>query len=177
MRFDEVLRTFGEFFEREGVRWAVIGGMAMQAWGASRFTKDIDFVVRRRDRDRVVTFAESIGFESLNIGPGYSNHVRTDGTRIDFMYVNDETADRLFDSAMKRPVVGDVTAPVAAPEHLAMMKALAMKSSSMRTLIDGEDVRFLLALPNIDRSAVREYFSKHGLLDLYDAIDKANRAN
>src|SRR5262249_46708902 len=33
MQFDEVLRTFGEFFEREKIPYAVIGGLAMQAWG------------------------------------------------------------------------------------------------------------------------------------------------
>jgi len=29
MQFDEVLRTFAEFFEREGIRYAVAGGLAI----------------------------------------------------------------------------------------------------------------------------------------------------
>lgn len=172
MRFDEVLRTFGAFFDREGIRWAVIGGMAMHAWGASRFTKDIDFVVPRADRDRVVAFTESLGFETFNLGEGYSNHEHPDGTRIDFMFVNETTAGRIFGAAVPKPVIGDVTAPVASAEHLAMMKALAMKNSTVRVHVDAEDIRLLLSLPNVDRDVIRDYFSQIGLLGLFDAIEK-----
>jgi hypothetical protein len=45
MQFDEVLRTWKDFFEREGIRYALIGGLAMRAWGSGRTTEDVDFVV------------------------------------------------------------------------------------------------------------------------------------
>lgn len=55
MRFDEVLRTFAAFFERAQIRYAVAGGLAIHAWGRSRSTYDIDFVVdgsmQKRTRD------------------------------------------------------------------------------------------------------------------------------
>jgi hypothetical protein len=57
MQFDEVLRTWKEFFEREGVRYAVIGGLAVYAWGGTRPTKDVDFAVELAERDRVIAFA------------------------------------------------------------------------------------------------------------------------
>jgi methylmalonyl-CoA mutase cobalamin-binding subunit len=63
--------------------------------------------------------------------------------------------------------------PVASPEHLAMMKALSMKNNPHRALYEGEDVRVLLNVPGVDRHAVREYFRRQGLLELFDAIDKA----
>jgi hypothetical protein len=63
--------------------------------------------------------------------------------------------------------------PVASPEHLAMMKAVAMKSFPHRALYEGEDVRTLLKVPGVDREAVRDYFARHGLLELFDAIEKA----
>jgi len=62
--------------------------------------------------------------------------------------------------------------PVASPEHLAMMKALAMKNFPHRALYEGEDVRTLLLVPGVDREAVRDYFERHGLLELFDAIEK-----
>jgi predicted nucleotidyltransferase len=58
VRFDEVLRTFAELFEREGMRWAVAGGLAMGAWGHARGTHDIDFLVSGDDRQRVIAFAD-----------------------------------------------------------------------------------------------------------------------
>src|SRR5512138_1216557 len=100
MAVDEVLRTFARFFERENIRYAVIGGLALQAWGYSRFTRDVDIVVERSQRDRVVRFAESSGYETLHVSDGYSNHLRGDpqGGRIDFMYVDRSTAEKLFGS-------------------------------------------------------------------------------
>ena len=175
MQFDHVLRTFTSFFEQEQIQYALIGGMAMQAWGRSRLTKDVDFVVPIQAQRQVVTFAESLGYETLHVGAAYSNHSSTnpDLGRIDFMYVNGPTAERIFSATVVRPVVGDVTVPVASPEHLAMMKAIAMKNFPHRALFEGEDVRLLLNVPGVDREAIRDYYKQHGLLELYDAIEKA----
>lgn len=175
MKFDAVLRMWKEWFEREGIRYAVIGGLAVQAWGHSRFTKDIDIVVPSDVRERVVAQAETLGYETLNVSGGYSNHLHPnrDLGRLDFMYVDPATAEKLFAAAEDRPILAEVTAPVARPEHLAMMKAIAMKSSPQRVLFDAEDVRMLLTVPGVDRAQVRDYFAKHGLLELFDAIERA----
>ncbi|MEO8035514.1 MAG: hypothetical protein ABI837_13845 [Acidobacteriota bacterium] len=175
MQFDEVLQSFLEFFDREGIRHAVIGGLAMQAWGHARFTKDIDMVVARSNQPRVLEFARSLGYETLYVSTGYSNHLHSDRAfgRIDFMYPDDDTARKLFDSASFRPVIGALSAPVASPEHLAMMKGLAMKQNPARALFEGEDVRQLLSLPGIDRQVVRDYFARIGMLEMLDVIEKA----
>jgi len=174
MRFDVVLRTFTEFFEREKIRYAVIGGLAMQAWGASRFTKDADIAVSRGDREAIVRYAESIGYETLNLSDGYSNHhnPNQDFGRIDFMYLDETTAERVFKAASSKAIIGDLTAPVASPEHLAMMKGLAMKFAPQRIPYEGEDVRLLLKLPGVDTALIREYFDRQGMLGLFDAIWK-----
>ena len=178
MQFDDVLRTFARFFEREHVRYAVIGGLALQAWGYSRFTRDVDMVVERAARDRVVSFVESLGYETLHLSEGYSNHLHPDASygRVDFMYVDADTAAKLFPEATSRAIVGDFAAPVPKPEHLLAMKAIAMKNSPQRVLIDSPDVQFLLGLPGVDRAAVRDYFARHGLLELFDAIERQSRA-
>ncbi|HVR40674.1 MAG TPA: hypothetical protein VMU84_16380 [Thermoanaerobaculia bacterium] len=175
MQFDEVLKTFSEAFDKEQIRYAVIGGLAVHAWGRSRLTKDVDLVVDFSARERVIQLAVALGYETLYVSDGYSNHAHADPRfgRVDFMYVRGETAERIFASATSKPVVGDVVAPVAAPEHLAMMKALSMKNVPHRALYEGEDVRVLLNVPGVDRDLVREFFRQHGLLGLYDAIDKA----
>ena len=125
MQFDEVLRTWKEFFEREGVRYALIGGLAMSAWGSSRSTDDVDFVVEAAAQPRVLAFAEAQGFEELHVSTGYSNHQRG-GDKLDFMYVAPSTAEQIFDHAEKKTFVGDIPLQVASPEHLAAMKAIAI---------------------------------------------------
>jgi hypothetical protein len=175
MLFDEVLSTWREFFLREEIRYTLIGGMAMKAWGRVRLTKDIDFAVDRANQARVVTFAESLGYESLYVSEAFSNHVHEDTRygRIDFMYLAGETAEKIFGASQTKAVIGDASLPVASAEHLAMMKAMAMKNFPHRALFEGEDVRSLLNVPGVDRAAIREYFASQGLLELYDAIEKA----
>ncbi len=177
MQFEEVLRTFTAFFEREGIRYAVIGGLAVHAWGGSRLTRDVDFVAERSDQRRIIAFAESLGYETLQASEAFSNHVhvKPEMGRVDIMYVGRETADKMFSAASKKRIVGGIDAPVASPEHIAMMKALAIKNFPHRALFEGEDIRVLLDVPGVDQEAVREYFERHGLLEIYDAIQKSRR--
>ena len=172
MRFDDVLHTFSTFLRRESIRFAVIGGLALQAWGHSRFTRDVDLVTEQGARDSVVAFAESLGFETLHVSVGYSNHLHPERGRIDFMYVDDATGAKLFASTVEKRIIGELSAPVPSPEHLLAMKALAMKNAPERVIIDAPDVQFLLKLPGVDRRSVRDFFERHGLLELLDAIER-----
>jgi len=175
MQFDEVLRTWKEFFESAEIRYVLIDGLAVNAWGRVRLTKDVDFAIDRSNQQRVVAHAESIGYETLFVSEGYSNHAHREVRfgRVDFMYVAGDTAERLFSASVEKQVMGDQSLPVASAEHLAMMKALAMKNFPHRALFEGDDVRLLMSTPGFDRKAVRDYYARQGLLDLYDAIEKA----
>jgi hypothetical protein len=176
MQFDEVLRTFAAFFEREGIRYAVAGGNAVLAWGYQRPTHDADFAVDGAHRERIIAHAEELGYETTFVSEGYSNHHHPERAfgHVDFLYLYDTTAATLLDDAPRRIAVG-VELPVLRPEHLIAMKVRAMKNRPMRVLIDAPDIAFLLGLPGIDRARVREYFSQHGLLKIYDELEKERR--
>lgn len=173
MQFDAVLRRFSEFFEREGIRYALAGGLAVVAWGSTRGTNDADFVVERANGPRVRAFAESLGYETTFVSDGYSNHHHADKGfgDVDFMYVTGDTAERVFAAAARRTAAG-LPLPVTSPEHLIAMKVVAMKSKPMRVLIDAPDIAFLLDLPGIDKAAVKEQFSRHGLLRIFDELER-----
>ena len=174
MQFETVLGSFIRFFEQEGIRYAVIGGLALQAYGYSRFTRDADFVVERSAQDRLLEHARTLGYETLHVSEGYSNHLHPapNGGRVDFMYVDERTGEKLFGAAESKQIVGSITAPVPRAEHLAAMKAMSMKNSPERVLIDSPDVQFILSLPGVNRAEIRDYFARHGLLELFDAIEK-----
>lgn len=174
MQFDRVLTTFADFFEREGIRYALIGGLAVHAWGRVRPTRDVDFAVDADLSKDVAAFAESLGFATVYASDAFSNHEHADPDwgHVDFMYLRGRTADAVFAASTRRELVEGRPMPVASPEHLAMMKAVAMKSFPHRALYEGEDVRTLLEVPGVDREAVRDYFARHGLLELFDAIER-----
>lgn len=173
MQFDEVLRRFGEFFEKEEIRYALAGGNALVALGHQRPTHDIDFVVDGTRSRRAVQFAESLGYETAFVSEGFSNHYHPDEAfgHVDFLYIYGPTAEALFAAATRRPTFG-LELPVLAPEHLIAMKVRAMKQSPMRVLIDAPDIAYLLSLPGLDRPRVREYFDQHGLLKIFDELEK-----
>lgn len=176
MQFDALLRTWITWFEEQHITYALAGGNALRAWGHDRPTYDVDFVIRGTDRARAIAFAESLGYETAHVSTGYSNHYHPDEAfgHVDLMYVYGATAEQVFSGSIRRALVG-VDLPVVRPEHLIAMKVRAMKNSAIRVLIDAPDIAFLLSLPGLDRDRVREYFSEHGLLKIYDELEKDRR--
>ena len=134
----------------------------------------MDIAIDVAQSARVISFVESLGFATRYLSTAFSNHEHADPEwgHVDFMYLSGETAERVFSATSMKELVAGRPMPVASPEHLAMMKALAMKNFPHRTLYEGEDVRTLLQVPGVDRDAVKDYFERHGLLELFDAIEE-----
>lgn len=155
-----------------GYRSAIVGGVAMAAYGLARTTLDLDLVTEAAAQDELVAQLESMGYETLHRSPGYSNHLSSDPAlgRIDFVYVAGETAERLFTAARSLPGPGGAPVLVVSPEHLAAMKVVAMANDPAREPQDLADLRYLLRLPGFDREFVRQSFSHHGRLETYQEL-------
>ena len=121
------------------------------------------------------SYLESLGYETLHISAGYSNHVHSLALlgRIDFVYVDKDTANLLFARAGELVLPGVPSVAVPRPEHLAAMKVLAMKNDPTRTFQEMADIQFLLGLPGVDEAEIRGYFEKHGLKERFDEIKRA----
>jgi hypothetical protein len=172
--FARVISTLAEFCDRTGVRYAVIGAFGLHAYGLSRGTFDLDFVIPAEAQGTLVTFLESLGYETLHVSAGYSNHLHPLGAlgRIDIVYVGGDTSHRLFRDVKMMPGPGGRSIPVPRPGHLAAMKVQAMKNDPRRTLKELEDIRFLLELPGVDEDEIRGYFERAGLHDRYDELKR-----
>jgi hypothetical protein len=175
MNFARVLETIATFLHEKGQPYAVIGGVALAAYGLSRTTLDLDLALDAASQDDVVRFLESLGYETIHRTTGYSNHLHPNPLwgRVDFLYVRGETSRALFEGCRTYPGPGGLEVPLPDPEHLAAMKALAIKNDPGRALQDMADVRFLIQLPEVDRRTVRAYFERHGLEEQFDEIDKS----
>ncbi|MEW6488987.1 MAG: hypothetical protein AB1578_13865 [Thermodesulfobacteriota bacterium] len=174
MNYFKVLCALDDFFTREGVRYAVVGAFALHAYGLTRATADLDLVSESQGQSRTLAFLEGLGYEALHVSPGYSNHVHPLGAlgRVDFVYVGGTTADELFAAARKLLVLQGRTFPVPCPEHLAAMKAFAVKNAPERALRDLADVEFLLGLPEVKRDEVRASFERYGLGERFREIEE-----
>ena len=114
-------------------------------------------------------------YEQLQVTEGYSNHLHPDlgWGRIDFIYLDPQTADRLFSRAKPARALGNMEVLLPAPEHLAAMKVNAIKNNPRRRLKDMADVQFLLGLPGVDENEIRGYFEKNGLVATFDEIKRS----
>ena len=175
MDFVAGLDLIAGFLARRAGRSAVIGGIALAAYGNPRTTIDLDFIVEGDLQDDLIAFLESEGFETLFRSSGYSNHQHPDPERgrLDFVYIRGETTEKIFSECRRLPGPGGITILVPKPEHLAVLKAQAMKNDPARAPSDLADVRFLLGLPGIDRGLIREYFERLDQGGLFDELDRS----
>lgn len=169
MNLKTVLHNLVGFFDREGIDHALIGAFALKAYGYVRATQDVDFLVRSRDQDKIVHYLESLGYETLYRSKGFSNHVHALAKlgRIDFVYVEGETAETILSQSKPVLVLEDVRLPVVRAEHLIALKVFAMSNDPERVFREMADLRQLLRLPGIDYDEVLEYFYKYGQKERY----------
>jgi hypothetical protein len=172
--FARELDSVRAFLAGGGFRFAVIGGVALTAYGHPRMTLDLDIVTESSAQDSLIAFMESQGFVTLHRSPGYSNHRHSERhrARLDFMYVRDTTTDRLFASVRELPGPGGRPIPVPKPEHLIAMKVQAMKDAPERAGQDLVDTAFLLNIDGVDRDEVREYFLGAGLEERWHELTR-----
>ncbi len=175
MNFKKIFHLLIDFFEREGIDYALIGAFALQAYGYMRATQDVDFIVRDEDQKKIIGNLESLGFETLYSSPGYSNHVHSLPSlgRIDFVYAKGKTAEDIFTQTRNILSLGDITIPVVRPEHLVALKVFAMKNDPKRALREMADIEYLLGLAEIEMETAKKYFGKYGQMErFYDIIGK-----
>jgi hypothetical protein len=170
--FTAVLGRVRGLLEEKGHRYALVGGLAMAAYGLPRTTLDLDLVADAAAQDDVVAGLEALGYETLHRSSGYSNHAHPETAMgsIDFVYVRGETAERLFAAARLVPGPAGSEIAVPSPEHLAAMKVLAMKNDPARTFQELGDIRHLLVVAGADREEVRAQFARHGLEARFDEL-------
>jgi len=101
VNFARILDEVARFMEPRDIRFGVVGAVALQAYGLARATSDLDFVVEAEAQQVVCSHLETLGYETIHRSAGYSNHVHALPAlgRLDFVYVDEGTADKLFRDA------------------------------------------------------------------------------
>jgi hypothetical protein len=169
MNITAMFRTLIGFFKREGIDYALVGAFALKAYGYMRATQDVDFLLRSAYQHKIIAYLESLGYETIYRSAGYSNHVHPLANlgRIDFIYVEGETADIILSEAKLLLLLDDLSVPVVRPEHLIALKVFAMKNDPERSMREIADLQYLLKLPGLDSEEIRGYFEKYGQMEKY----------
>ncbi|MBX5483714.1 MAG: nucleotidyl transferase AbiEii/AbiGii toxin family protein [Myxococcaceae bacterium] len=169
VRLIQLVRTH---LSASGQPFALAGAFALNAYGLGRETHDLDLIVPREAQAALIARLEELAFKTLHASEGYSNHLHADGSRLDFIYVDRETGDKLFSAARFVPFIDGEPVRVPRPEHLIALKVHAIKNDPSRRYQDLADIAFLLRLPGIDAQEARGYFARAGLREDWDELQK-----
>ncbi len=177
MNIKTIFRSLIGFFKQERIDYALVGAFALKGYGYLRATEDADFLVRATHQSRIIAYLESLGYETIYRSAGYSNHVHPLANlgRIDFIYVEGETADTILSEVNPLLVLDDISMPVARVEHLIALKVFAMKNDPERSLREMADLQFLLKLPDLDLEEIRGYFEKYGQMEKYNELTQREK--
>lgn len=143
-----MLGIISENLARENIPFAMIGAMALAAYGLPRYTSDIDLLTEGCHYHALIPIMETLG---------YTCHQKTDAFAqfdselgvfglVDFMFVN--TPDGK-DILKRRAIINDElfgTCPVIQPSDYIILKLMAIANNPGRTLKDEADMLAVLKL-------------------------------
>lgn len=142
---------------RLGVRFALIGGLALTPHKVIRATQDIDLLIDSISADRIDQQLLQLGYRCVHRSADAGNYLRAD-ERVDFLYAHRPAARHLLASAAEFTTPFGVLR-VVSPEGLIGFKLQALTNDPSRT----QDLADIRALIRANRSTlkmdeVREFF-------------------
>jgi len=174
----EISRVNLEDFIKAGrrspeLRFLVIGGYAVGAHGHVRATFDVDFLVRRVDRDVWNERLTSLGLSAFQETRAFAQFTQSEGgDGLDLMFVDESTFERMWDASIEQ-AFGDVQSRIPCLDHLLTLKLHALKQSlTHRTSKDAEDIEMLVRRNGLDLREPRyeRLFLKYGSREIYDTF-------
>lgn len=156
-----------------GVRFALIGGLALASYRVIRATQDVDLLVEADKAEEIEVQLARLGYRRLYRSAEAANYARGD-ERVDLLYARRPVAQRLLADAMQRKTaLGDLR--VVSAEGLIGFKLQGFVNDPHRTQ-DLEDIRALLRVNRaaLDMAAVREYFRLFERETLLDELLREN---
>ncbi len=159
--------------QEPALRFLIIGGYAVAAHGHTRATFDVDFLVRREDRDAWLARLASAGLTLFGEARAFAQFTQPQGgDGLDLMFVDETTFNQMWEAAEERDFGGS-SAHVPSLDHLLALKLHALKQAlPHRTSKDAEDVEMLVrrnAL-NVREPRYEQWFLKYGTQEIYDTI-------
>lgn len=172
-------RDFVELFERLGIPYALIGGLAVSVHGIPRPTHDLDFTIAL-DRGRIIELFDAaiqLGYTvSEEFARGWVDQVggmplvrvrqwlRGRSVDIDIFLAETRLQESLL-ARRSRLEVDGVPAWVVSPEDLILLKLIASRPRDIGDVMD-----ILMAQGQLDEEYLRRWATELGLLDALNRV-------
>lgn len=170
----EVIRTISLYAGPKSVPFILIGGHAIHFYGLSRQTGDLDFLVRLSDREWWQELMERFRYKAGQSDDRFARFSPPELAMwpIDFMYVDDQTFDKIYKDSVDG-VVGIAELKIISADHLVALKIHALKHyQEHRFVKDYNDLVWLLRSEKtgITEDELKTLCEKYASTELYDKI-------
>ena len=155
----------------------IIGGYAVGAHGYTRPTFDVDFLVRKSDRDTWFQRIQSAGLSLHGEANNFAQFNQRDDDGLDLMFVSEETFGKMWPASETR-TFDAVDARVPCLDHLLALKLHVLRQGlAHRTSKDANDVEELLRRNKVNLSDphYEQLFLKYGNRELYETFRRLVR--
>ena len=150
----EVVRRAGRALDDRGVRWALVGGLAVSIRTEPRFTRDVDLVVAVSDdegAEALVADLRAQGYRVTTLEQGALGRLATvrlgergdgaGGIVLDSLFASTGIEGEISRAAEALEVVQGLRVPVATAGHLVAMKLLSRADYRLQDEIDLQQLR------------------------------------
>ena len=174
MKYPTIFHLISSIINKTNITCVLIGGFAVNFYGVSRHTADVDFLITKEDFEKILSLLEKEGFKQ-----DYAQEVfaRLSGEKsylmdLDFMFVDKDTLDKITEEAKIASIAGQKFM-VPCLDHLIALKLHAIKyNPKIREYKDLADIIELVRNNKMDvtNQEFKELCLKYGSEELYYKI-------
>jgi predicted nucleotidyltransferase len=162
---------------QRGLDFLVIGGLAVNFYGCSRDTADLDLLVRQDGRTAWAELLVRLGYTVERDTEAFVQLAppRDGEWPVDLMLVRESTFTPMLEQSREVEMYG-ARLRIPCLEHLLALKLHALKHTrAHRFLKDFQDVIGLVRINRLELRSenIRQLFHKYGTLELYEKIVRA----
>ncbi len=170
--FENIFRIIAEKFPDAGVDCLLIGGFAVNHYGYTRNTLDVDFMIAGAISATVRNIMRDSGFTNLDEkGNVLFCSLPDGGPRIDFLKVDESTLKKLRSNAHEVAIRGYPIRVPALPDLIAMKIFSLAQDTERRMAKDLPDIAYLAVLNHLDlETDIKPLCDKYGTPIVFDMI-------
>ena len=172
---EELFDKLSVEFERVKIPFLLIGGYAVNAYGYSRTTQDVDFMIASSDYGRAKEIVQRLGYRQYvhkDLCARFVDH-ENEWPPLDLVFVDQETFQNVVKEAKSVDLLGRKLL-VPSAEHLIALKLHAIKNDPKREAKDLNDIFEIIKAKGLYVSApkFKDFCLKFGNADLLERIQK-----
>ena len=174
MKYPTLIDFFFEEFEKAGIRYVLIGGFAINSYGITRDTLDIDFLTCRVDYDKIVGVLKKEGYREYQLTETFARLESKEPKlmNLDFIFVDLDILTRMLQEARTITMVGKKF-KVPSLNHMIALKLHAVKHNlENRWFKDVPDLVQLIRKNGVEMRSreMKDLFLSYGTKKLYDKV-------